>query len=99
VVVDIKKPVEIALHAERTRTLKERDDTAYAKGIIKGREQMIKEIEGRIEGMVTDLLFDRDMEWTRIHEMIKMRAPISVKDKEYYQKPFSDILSVLKEKV
>lgn len=29
-------------------------------------------------------LFDVDMRWTRIHEMIKMRAPISVSDKDYY---------------
>ena len=31
-----------------------------------------------------DKLFDKDMRWTRIHEMIKMRAPISVKDRDYY---------------
>ena len=29
-------------------------------------------------------LFDKDMRWTRIHEMIKMRAPISISDKDYY---------------
>ena len=29
-------------------------------------------------------LFDNDMRWTRIHEMIKLRASISVEDKDYY---------------
>ena len=32
--------------------LKERDDTAYAKGIIKGREQRDKDLIKKIEGMV-----------------------------------------------
>jgi len=31
-------------------------------------------------------LFDKDMRWTRIHEMIKMRAPISLSDRDYYLK-------------
>ena len=32
-----------------------------------------------------DKLFDTDMRWTRIHEMIKMRIPISVSDRDYYK--------------
>ena len=32
------------ISSQRTQLLKERDDTDYAKGIIKGREQILKEI-------------------------------------------------------
>lgn len=72
------------LHAEHTRTLKERDDTAYAKGIIKGREQILKEIEGKMKGMEKEIPTSTDKrhgKWNR-----------------RYNDALSDILSVLKEK-
>lgn len=31
-----------------------------------------------------DKLWNIDMRWTRIFEMIKMKAPVSVKDKDYF---------------
>ena len=31
-----------------------------------------------------DKLFGKDMRFTKIYEMIKMRAPISVSDRNYY---------------
>jgi hypothetical protein len=44
-----------------------------------------------MELLVLDLLFDKDYEWTRIHELIKMRAPISPKMRDYYMNPFERI--------
>jgi len=31
-----------------------------------------------------DELFDKDMRWTRIHQLIIIRAPITADDKDYY---------------
>jgi len=66
---------------------KERDDTAYAKGIIKGKEQAYKEIEGNI-GMLRQWLNE-----DRITDPNKMVASADIK-----RWLFLDILSVLKEK-
>jgi hypothetical protein len=75
--------------AEHTRTLKERDDTAYAKGIIKGKEQAVKEIEGIIG---KDDLPDIEHK----HKYSLAWAPVRNIFRKELRKALSDILSVLK---
>lgn len=50
------------------------------------------EVDDMIVDRAVDSLFDKDMRWTRIYEMVKMRAPISADDKEYFE-------SKMKEKI
>ena len=49
-----------------------------AKASNKAQAELVKKEEKINE------LFDKDMRWTRIHEMIKMRALITPEDKDYY---------------
>jgi hypothetical protein len=68
---------------------KERDDTAYAKGIIKGKEQAVKEIEGIIG---KDDLPDIEHK----HKYSLAWAPVRNIFRKELRKALSDILSVLK---
>jgi hypothetical protein len=51
------------------------------------------------KGKWEDELFNKDMRWTRIHEMIKMRCLISANDKDYYFERLNDLRQVGKKAV
>lgn len=63
--------------------------------ILSSMRSLLDRVEKEVDDLVVSALFNNDMRWTRIHEMIKMRAPISPDDAEYYRKPFKDMQAKL----
>lgn len=43
-------------------------------------------MKSHLDEIIQNYLFDNDITWSFIHEKIKMRAFISVEQKEYYEK-------------